>query len=368
MIRLIANIVAYLSPKKFINTMHQYRFIVLALLLLLTACTPTPPPDNTHSQQFYVFGTLVGITLWDVPEPKATEAIQAVIQRLQTLHNDWHAWEPSTVTALNQAIAEGQPFTLPKPELMPLLVKAQQYSQQSNGLFNPAIGKLIALWGFHQDEPPSGELPSTEHIAALLAEQPDMSALSWEELTVRSRNPAVQLDFGAFAKGYAVDQALDILKQQGIHNAIVNAGGNLKAMGSKGDVPWLVGIRNPSGEGVLAAIQTQGEESIITSGDYQRYREYQGQRYSHILDPRTGQPAQGFSSVTVIHSEGALADAAATAISVAGLEEWSNIAQQMGVDQVMLVETDGKITVTQTLATRIEFQRKQKDIYLHDEF
>jgi len=187
-----------------------------------------------------------------------------------------------------------------------------------------------------------------------------MDALEIQSDQVSSRNRAVQLDFGAFAKGYAADLAIAKLHQLGIHNAIVNAGGNLKATGKKGDNPWLIGIRHPSGEGVLAAVAVRGEESVVTSGNYERFREYKGKRYSHIIDPRDGMPVEGFSSVTVIDPNGALADAASTALTVAGLSDWHRIARKMGIKYVMLVDAAGTVYVNPTMAERVQFQPNKK--------
>jgi thiamine biosynthesis lipoprotein len=170
---------------------------------------------------------------------------------------------------------------------------------------------------------------------------------------VSSRNPAVQLDFGAIAKGYAVDLAIDKLRQLGVHNAIVNAGGNLKAMGKKGNRPWSIGIRHPSGQGVLARVEVSGEESVITSGCYERFREYQGVRYCHIIDPRNGKPVTSLASVTVIACSGSLADAATTALMVAGKQEWQPVANQMGVKLVMVVDDKGEVSMTPAMKERV---------------
>jgi thiamine biosynthesis lipoprotein len=182
-----------------------------------------------------------------------------------------------------------------------------------------------------------------------------MDDLTFDDGVLRSTNPAVQLDFGAFAKGVAVDHAIDILRAHGINNAIVNGGGDLRAIGSKGGAPWRVGIRHPQGEGVLAALEVRGDESVFTSGNYERYREHEGVRYAHILDPRSGLPVDGITSVTVIHENGGIADAAATALVVAGVENWHRIARQMGIHYVMLVDEAGTVYMNPAMQQRIEF-------------
>ena len=124
------------------------------------------------------------------------------------------------------------------------------------------------------------------------------------------------LNFGAFAKGYAIDQSMKHLHAEGIQNVVINAGGDLSVSGSHGERPWRIGIRHPRKEQSLAWIDARDNESIFTSGDYERFYFYNNKRYHHILDPSTGYPAWGTASVTVIHDNAGEADAAATAISL----------------------------------------------------
>jgi len=335
---------------------RKYLFILL-VGLLLSSCNNQP--NQIYQAQFYVFGTLVGMSIWGMPEKEASQAVNIITQDFQAMHKNWHAWQKSPLTDLNQALATGKSSTA--TELLPLLQQAKLYSRQSDGLFNPAIGQLIRLWGFQNDDlsinlPP----PSPKKIAELVALAPSMNDIQIQGEQIYSTNPAVQLDFGAFAKGYAVDLAIEKLRTLGVQNAIINAGGNLKAIGKKGQQPWFIGIRHPSDAGVLAAIAVKGEESIITSGDYERFREYKGIRYSHIIDPRNGQSARGLTSVTVIDSNGALADAASTALTIAGLQDWHRIARQMGVKYVMLVDEAGTVYVNPAMAERVQFEPKKK--------
>jgi FAD:protein FMN transferase len=331
-------------------------FILLVGLLVILALFVIKNREQRFQQQIYVFGTWVDVTIWGVSQEQAHEAMNAIALTFQTQHQQWHAWHSSPLTDLNKAIAAGQSWQVKQPSLLHLLQQAQQFSHQSEGLFNPAIGQLISLWGFHQDELPNEYIvPPAEKIAELVALAPNMDDIEIEGNQVTSGNRAVQFDFGAFAKGYAVDLAIEKLRSLGIHNAIINAGGNLKAIGQKGEQPWLIGIRHPSGKGVLAACSIRGEESVMTSGDYERYRESEGVRYSHLLDPRTGSPVEGLTSVTVIDRSGILADAASTALIVAGLKDWHRIAKQLGLKYVMLVDESGTVYMNPRMADRIEF-------------
>jgi thiamine biosynthesis lipoprotein len=273
----------------------------------------------------------------------------------QRMHNDWHAWKPGELSRLNQQLPDGE-FHSVSPFLLPLIEEAGVLAAQSDDLFNPAIGQLVKIWGFHSDSLPSGPPPLQEEIQALVAKQPRMADLRINGEQIRSLNPAVSLDLGGFAKGAALDLAMQRLRSLGIENAIINAGGDLNVIGSHGDRPWKVGVRHPQGEGVLAGVELNDGEAIYTSGNYERYREHEGVSYSHIIDPRTGMPVRHVASVTVIDSVGARADAAATALSVAGPKDWYRIARQMGLKYVMLVDEQGRVHMNPAMAERIRFE------------
>jgi FAD:protein FMN transferase len=318
------------KKKVLINMMRRALVLSVSICMLwwLSACQPQTAPIR---QQFFVFGTIVDISLAQVTPEQANAALAHIAQDFQRLHRLWHAWEEGALYDLNQALATGRPYQVIEPDMLGLLRQSQQLYTQTQGLFNPTLGRLSALWGFHNDELPQDAPPSAASIAALHVLNPSMDDIHIDEHgVVTCDNPAVQLDFGAIAKGYAVDLAVAYLRQQGIEHAIVNAGGNLRAIGSAGKRPWRIGIRHPNTPGVLASLMIEGDESVFTSGNYERYRDYQGIRYSHILDPRSGWPVQNTVAVTVIAPNGSLADVASTALSVAGLEQWHSLAQRLG--------------------------------------
>ncbi|HET9679933.1 MAG TPA: FAD:protein FMN transferase, partial [Gammaproteobacteria bacterium] len=194
-----------------------------------------------------------------------------------------------------------------------------------------------------------------------VAKKPSMDDLTIHDGVLSSNNPAVRLDFGAYAKGVAVKRAIAILRNYGIENAIANAGGDLQAIGhyqtGNESRPWRIGIRHPrKHDQVLASITLKPGEAVFTSGDYERYYEYHGKRYHHILDPATGYPARGVRSVTVIHTNPALADAASTALFVAGVDDWQNVAHAMGLRYVMLVDSQGVAHLTAPMHKRLQFE------------
>lgn len=326
--------------------------VVLLLAVLLSGC------DNTATafqDRFFALGTLVEISIYGADPAKAARASEQIEQDLLAMHASWHAWQPGALSSTNEQLATMKSFT-PDPTVLPLLQEAARLSQLSNGLFNPAIGKLIALWGFHDNALPVGTLPDATAITTLVKQAPGTNDVTISDSQLLSHNPAVRLDLGAFAKGYAIDRAIERLHELDIQNAIINAGGDLRAIGKHGDRPWRIGIRHPRQSGILASIEIDGDTSVFTSGDYERFFEVDGKRYHHIIDPRSGYPADKTISVTVIHDNAATADAASTALFVAGPDEWVDIARNMDIELVMLIDNDGVFHMSPAMQARIHLE------------
>ena len=329
------------------------KFFLVLLLAATTACTPT----LDEQQSIYIFGTLLDIELLDVEKGQAQQAFAELDHQFQRMHTEWHAWKPGgELYEINQKIAAGISAMPVSVMLQPLIQRSKQLYQASDGLFNPAMGRLIDVWGFHQDDRPHGRPPEKQLIATLLQQRASMDDLHIEAGQLISRNSAVNLDFGGFAKGYALDLARLELQRLGIRHAMLNAGGDLCAMGRHHDRPWRVAIRHPQGKGVLASLEVGDGECVMTSGNYERYLEHEGVHYAHILDPRTGEPVQGIVSTTVIANDGGLADAAATALTVAGSEKWYSLARKMGLKYVMLVGDDGTVYMNPAMAGRLRYE------------
>lgn len=339
------------------------RLIVPLLLLFLAACGQ--PAPTAHES--YVFGTRVEVLIWGARGVAAQTASDEVLHEFDRLHRSYHAWQASELTALNDAIAAGRPHEV-SAELAELIVTAQALTVQSERLFDPGIGRLVALWGFHGDEFKPA-LPEAAALAALIAAKPSITDLTVKERIVSSKNPAVALDFGGYLKGVALDRATAILKTRGIQNALVNIGGNVLVLGKKGDKPWRVGIQHPrtaqSGGAPLATLELHDGEAIGTSGDYQRYFELDGRRYSHLIDPRTGMPVVGTQALTVLippsGDAGLRSDVLSKPLFVAG-EGWLALARKLGAGQALRVDGDGRITVTADLRQRLAFEPANLDV------
>ena len=323
---------------------------VVVCLVLLAACHRNQEQDA----EFFVFGTIVEVKLWGASQEQSDIAFANLQQMFQGMHRDWHAWEPGRLTEINEALANGQAVKA-DANIVEMVRRSQVIEQLSEGRFNPAIGALIRLWGFHtSDYPVIGPPPDQAGIDEVLTHRPSSRDIHIDGLQLSSENRYVQLDFGGIAKGYAVDLAIGRLRELGITNAIVNAGGDLRAMGRHGDRPWKVAVRKPGG-GIIGAVDVRDDEALFTSGNYERFRQDQLKRYPHILDPRSGWPVEDVASVTVIASEGILADAAATALVVAGLNGWSAVARALDLNQVLVVDESGMVYLTPEMARRLQF-------------
>jgi thiamine biosynthesis lipoprotein len=328
--------------------------LALVTALTLTACRQT----QLYKQQSYVFGTLVEITIQGEPEAKARQAAAKVFQEFDRLHRKLHAWAPGELDRLNAAFARGAEPVEVDEELMAILRDAAEWSRRSDGLFDPAIGNLVRLWGFHADTF-APRLPPEAEVARWVAAAPRMDDLVWMPGRVASRNPAVRLDLGGYAKGYALDRAAAILRAAGVRNALINIGGNVLALGRKGDRPWRVGVQHPRRGGALATLDLHDGEAIGTSGDYQRFFEVAGRRYCHLIDPRSGQPAQGVQAVTVIGrgpQAGVVSDVASKPLFIAGPLGWQQMARRLGVAEVLFIDADGRVALTPAMAARMRWQ------------
>lgn len=341
-----------MRPFAFAGRRQAAALLGCVLALLLAACEK---PDPLQATRLLVFGTVVDVATWGVAPKPAQAAFDELRTAFESWHREWHAWEDSPLSRANRALAAGAGAAL-TPDLLRLVTDARTWSRASNGLFDPAIGRLVALWGFQRGERPDGPPPPPQAIAELVNAHPSMDDLTLDGDQLRSRNPQVWLDFGGIAKGYAVDRAIERLRARGVQNAIVNAGGNLRAIGSKDGQPWRIGVRDPRGPGVLASLTISGDESVSTSGDYERHFEWQGVRYHHVLDPRSGYPAIGAVAVTVVAESAEKADVASTALMIAGPTEWRALARALGVTQVLRIDESGQVELTPALAARLHWE------------
>lgn len=323
--------------------------LVILCLLALSGCHQ----EKLYESRIYSLGTLVDVTLYAESPARAEQAMELIRNELNRIHKTWHAWQPGVLSQINQQLETGKPFSA-DPSVLAVIQNAQQLSVQSDQLFNPAIGKLIAAWGFHQDDPSQIRPPNEKIIEALTAANPIMQDIHISDQKLQSTNPAVKLDFGGFVKGHGLGRIAEKLKAQGISRFILNAGGDLVVQGSHPNRPWRIAIRSPDGKNALASLDAKSGEGIFTSGDYERFYMDGEKRRHHIIDPHTGYPAEGARAVTVIHTDPGLADAAATALFIAGPNGWQEIAGKMQLKSVLLLDNKNTLHMTAEMAKRLQ--------------
>ncbi len=328
------------------------RRIVVLLACCLAACGQEAP----HRQEAFVFGTRVEILIAGLPESEARRGAGAVLREFDRLHRTYHAWKPSELSALNDAIAASRKQRV-SPEMAALIGEAQRLTRASERLFDPGIGRLIGLWGFQSDELPTA-LPKAEALAAWRRSSPSIVDLQLDGNLVSSRNRDVALDFGGYLKGVALDRAAATLRAQGVRHALINIGGNVMALGNRDGQPWRVGIQHPRQPGPLATLELADGEAIGTSGDYQRYVEVDGQRFCHLLDPRSGRPVTHTQSLSVLITARAQAgmwsDVASKPLFIGGVD-WPRLARQLAVTHVLRVDADGRLQVSEAMRRRLTF-------------
>ena len=321
--------------------------LLLLGVLVLAGCERQP---QLVERRILQFGTIIDIALIHDDIAKTEQILDDIEKQLSAFHRSWHAWEDSELTRFNQALNATQGVEIPA-SLVELIDLSQLYYLKSNQLFNPALGKLIAAYGFHGQS-----TPDEQAIMTIQQNLPGMSDLNVENRFATSNNTHLKLDFGGIAKGYAIGLVADYLQQQGFEHYLINAGGDLVSSGSKFGKAWKIGVQNPFKPGVIASISLVGKHSLFTSGNYQRFYRKNEKLVHHIIDPRSGQPSEQISSATVMGNDPVLADVAATTLMIDGLNNHRSLARSLGIKDYMIVDEDQRIIISDSLANKIELQ------------
>ena len=317
--------------------------LTVALTLSLTACGGGEQQEMGETRTVYTMDTVMNLTAYG---ENASAALDAAEETLRTLDAklDRHD-ETSTVSALNR---DG---TVEDAELAQLTDIAQTIGALSGGAFDPTVAPVMDAWDFTGDAP---RVPSDEELSALLAHV-GLEKLSVDGNTVTLSDGA-QLDLGGIAKGYAADLLRAQLEKEGVTSATLDLGGDVFVMGRKTDgSDWRIAVKDPADTESYLGVVSAADKFIVTSGVYERYFEENGVRYHHILDPKTGCPAEsGLVSVTVLCENGAWADALSTACFVLGpdgaLALRDDLADQGTDFELILVTDDGRVLYTDGLA------------------
>lgn len=322
--------------------------IVSVITLSLFFERPKSAPQVHNTTQLHM-GTLVTISTWRVPIQQETNAVKlafAEIARIETLMNHHHP--DSEISQINM-VSRGTDITISE-ELGTLLQGGLEVWQHSSGAFAMDMQPLTRLWGFSSQKLVS-KPPSESDLNQWLQNYPRRGNIRLQKTAnqgfhLRMASEASGLDLGGIAKGYAIDQAIEVLQREGIHDAMVNAGGDLRVMGDKDGQPWRIGLQHPrQKDQVIALSNLSGDRAMVTSGDYERVFFHEDVRYHHILDPATGRPSHsGLSSVSVQTSSATLADALSTAIFVLGAEKGLSLLKRFPGSEVLMITESGKRT------------------------
>ena len=294
-------------------------------------------------------GTLVDLTVWsdDASEAKAAaDAVFEEFRRLDALMSNWV--ESSDVSRINAAA--GTSAVAVSEEVLRIIVLAQKVARKTGGAFDITVGAYRGLWKF--DEDLDGTLPDAAEVAARrrLTGYRDL-VVDAKHRTVKLRRRGMAITLGGIAKGYAVDRAAAILRDRGLGDFIVQAGGDLFVSGTKGPQKWRVGIRDPRGARDATFALTELEDrTFSTAGDYERGFLKDGVRYHHILDPKTGYPTRGCRSVTVIAKDALTADVWDTALFVMGSERGLKLADKLPDIEAVFVDAKNRVRVSSGLA------------------
>jgi thiamine biosynthesis lipoprotein len=216
-------------------------------------------------------------------------------------------------------------------ELIRVITECKRWGELTDGAFDVTITPFFKLWDFERRRIPEEEdLRDVSHLV-------DYRKIGVSDSLLQIRE-GMEIDLGGAAKGYAVDRAVEKLKNLGIQHALVDAGGDIKALGGRGEEPWKIGVKHPRRNGILRLIELR-DGSVATSGDYEKYFLREGVRYHHILDPRTGYPAEGCVSVTILAETAMEADILATGVMVLGTDAGAGLIESLeGVGALIVSE------------------------------
>lgn len=318
--------------------------------IALAACGRSDAPAE---YRLFAMGTSVDLTVPRSAVGPGSDLLGTIESELTTFGRDYYAWSDGELAALNHALSAGNDFAA-SPGMANLLADAKQIAELSDGAFDPGVGALVELWGFNGPDNTRRAEPSRSAISTALEQSGSIADISIEGNSIHAAPARYLLDLGGIAKGEAVDRIVAILQGRAIAPALVNAGGDLRVIGEPTGRSWRIGVIAPRRAGLLGTIMLEAGEAAFTSGDYERFIETDSGRWHHILDPRTGYPARHTQAVTVIARDGVTADAAATAIFVAGPDEWERVATRLGISAVLRVDDSGHIEMTAAMRDRFQ--------------
>ena len=302
------------------------------ILLCLLVFTALPAPAEWYTREEAIMGTSVRVELWHDNAMTARAALSAVMDEMHRIDAGMSPYKPdSELSRINREAAH-KPVPVSQ-EMFDLIARSIEFSKLSDGAFDITFSSVGYLYDYHEHVK-----PTDAQIAKAL---PGISyrhlQLDPKARTIHYGRPGVRIDLGGIAKGYAVDNGIAILKDRGITNALVTAGGDSRLLGDRRGRPWNIGIRDPRRRDDVALVLPLADVAISTSGDYERFFEEDGVRYHHIINPRTGKSASGVRSVTVIGPNGVTTEGLTKSVFVKGPKEGMRLIESLkGVDAIII--------------------------------
>ena len=314
------------------------RIFVLAIMLLINA--------NLFSQQIYkrtlkLMGSRFDITVIADDSLQAHNYIDVAVAEITRIEKLISEWDPSTQTSAINKNAGIKPVKVDR-ELFNLIERSIAISKLTDGAFDISYASMDKIWKFDGS---MTKMPSEEAIKSSVSKIGYQNIiLNKEEMTVFLKYPGMKIGFGAIGKGYSADKAKALLISQGVKGGIINASGDMNTWGKQlNGNDWKVAITNPFDKNKAFALLPIKEGAVVTSGDYEKYVTFNGKRYAHIIDPRTGYPATGVISTTVFAGSAELADALATSLFVMGVDAGINRINQLPNVECIIIDDKGNI-------------------------
>jgi thiamine biosynthesis lipoprotein len=295
-----------------------------------------------------LMGTVFRITVASraVARPAVAAAVEegfGEVARLEQVMSEWR--DGTELSSVNRA-AGASPVRV-CAETFEVLERARHFSETSGGAFDVTFNALWGLWDFRRTPP---VLPDPAEVARRLPLIDHRKLrLDAAARTAFLEQRGMRIGLGGIAKGYAVDRVCELLRRRGLADHIVAGGGDVRTAGSRGGQPWRVAIQHPREPGAMFTMEAGEGLAVSTSGDYERYFIIGGRRYHHIMDPRTGSPARGLISATVIAPTAMDSDAMATAVFVLGAPRGLDLASRTPGVEALVVDDDGRAHMTHGL-------------------
>lgn len=331
--------------------------LAVSLSLILTSCESIQT-NPVESQDFNIMGTII---LQKIYGKNAEQADKEVITRCKEIEKSMTINAAgSEIDTLNEAA--GKKAVKVSADSLNLMHTAKKYSELSTGAFDITVGPLVKAWGIFTDH---HRIPDQKEINGLLGLVDDRSlTLDNKAMTAKLEKQGQIVDLGGIAKGYAGDEAIKIYKKYGIKSAYVNLGGNVVVIGHKpDDSPWKIGVQNPRDvNGKYIGILQVSDKAVVSSGDYERFFIENDKRYHHIIDPKTGYPADsGLMGTTIIADKSTDADALSTSVFVLGLEKGMKLIESLDGVEAVFITSDKKVYTTKGLKGVFTFEDESKE-------